>query len=233
MYYRVAYQGDASSPWQWKSTALSSLGILLQWLQFYRAFPRDRLRIFSSCSREALNEQLLRENQGLLSTSLPATQFLQARGITSPGAVGEACASESRANGRTTTIPAETSPSPDASCMSSLDKRREELERGAGGDHDQPYRFTLPIAMPQVLAWVKLLARVERVRNDHQRSQLSGLTCPETRLPALSGPGEARTEALTGDGGDKGMESTRFLEGEVMPLQEHARPEQSFPHKRM
>ena len=46
--------------------------------------------------------------------------------------------------------------------MSPLDKRREELERGAGGDHDLPYRFTLPTSMPQVFAWVKLLARVRQ-----------------------------------------------------------------------
>ena len=46
--------------------------------------------------------------------------------------------------------------------MSALDKRRDELERGAGGDHDLPYQFRLPTALPQVLAWVKLLARVQR-----------------------------------------------------------------------
>ncbi len=34
MYYRVAIQGDPSLPWQWKSTPLSSLNILLRWLQF-------------------------------------------------------------------------------------------------------------------------------------------------------------------------------------------------------
>jgi hypothetical protein len=42
-----------------------------------------------------------------------------------------------------------------------LDHRRAELERGAGGDHDLPYRFTLPGSMPQLLAWARLLARVE------------------------------------------------------------------------
>jgi hypothetical protein len=73
MYYRVAIQGDAQPPRKWQSTALSSLNILLQWLQFYRAFPHERLRIFSSPSREELNEQLARENQGLESTSVPAT----------------------------------------------------------------------------------------------------------------------------------------------------------------
>ena len=162
MYYRVAIQGEAQPPWKWQSTALSSLNILLQWLQFYRAFPHERLRIFSSPSQEELNEQLARENQGLESTSVPATQFLQARGITLRGAVREACAGGSRAHERTTSIPARISPSPDESCMSPLDKRREELERGAGGDHDLPYRFTLPTSMPQVLAWVQLLARVQR-----------------------------------------------------------------------
>jgi hypothetical protein len=202
MYYRVAFQVDAQPPWKWQSTALSSPHIVLQWLQVYRVFPQERLRIFSSSSREELNEQLARENQGRLSTSIPATQFLQARGITPRGAVREAGAGGARAHERTTSTPAQILPSPDENCMSPLEKRREELERGAGGDHDLPYQFMLPTSTPQVLAWVKLLARVERVGNDHQRSQLSGLTCPETRLPAPSGPGEARTEALTGERGN-------------------------------
>jgi hypothetical protein len=34
------------------------------------------------------------------------------------------------------------------------------LELRTPGDHDLPYRFTLPTAMPQALAWVKLLVRV-------------------------------------------------------------------------
>jgi hypothetical protein len=162
MYYRVAIQVEAQPPWKWQSTALSSLNSLLQWLQVYRAFPHERLRIFSSSSREALNEQLVRENQGLSSTSVPATHFLQARGIAPRGAVREAGAGGSPAQERTTSIPAETSTSPDENCLSPLDKRREALERGAGGDHDLLYRFTLPTTMPQVLAWVKLLARVQQ-----------------------------------------------------------------------
>ena len=55
---------------------------------------------------------------------------------------------------------AESRLSPDESSRSPLEKRREELERGEGGDHDLPYRFMLPTSLPQVLAWVKLLARV-------------------------------------------------------------------------
>ena len=161
MYYRVAFQMDAQPSWKWQSTALSSPNIVFQWLQSYRAFPQERLRIFSSPSREELNEQLARENQGLASTSVPATQFLQARGITPRGAVREACAGGSQAHERTISISARTSPSPDARCVSPLEQRREALERGAGGDHDLPYQFTLPTSIPQVLGWVKLLARVE------------------------------------------------------------------------
>ncbi len=160
MYYRVAIQVGEESTWQWKSTALSSLNILLQWLQFYRAFPHDRLRIFSSSSREALNEQLLRENQRRLSTSVLATHFLQERRITPPEVVREAAAGGTRGNEQTASMAIVTEPSQGESSGSPLGKRREELERGAGGDHDLPYRFTLPTSMPQVIAWVKLLRRV-------------------------------------------------------------------------
>jgi len=110
---------------------------------------------------DRVNEQ----NQGLGSTSVPATQFLQERGITPRGAVREASAGETRANERTASVATVTEPSPYQSSRSLLDKRREELEHGAGGDHDLPYRFTLPTSMPQVLAWVKLLARVQQVQD--------------------------------------------------------------------
>ena len=190
MYYRVAIQGDAQPTWKWQSTALSSLNSVLQWLQVYRAFPHERLRIFSFSSREGLNEQLVRENQGLASTSVPATQFLQARGITPRGAVGEACAGGAQAHEHTAFIPAKPSPSPDESGMSPLDKRREELERGAGGDHDLPYRFTLPTSLPQVFAWVKLLARVrqgdfqpEVGAFDERQPQHPGGSCIPTYAP--------------------------------------------------
>jgi hypothetical protein len=70
MYYRVAIQMDASSTWRWKSTALSSLDALFQWLQLYRAVSQDRLRVFSCSSREGMIEQLMQINQGLESTSV-------------------------------------------------------------------------------------------------------------------------------------------------------------------
>jgi hypothetical protein len=171
MYYRVAIQVDASSTWRWKSTALSSLDVVFQWLRLYHALPQDRLRVFSSCSREGMNEQLERVNQGLESTSVTAAQFLNERMIGSSAVVWEASAHGTRRNERPTSIAVVTEPSLGESSWESqpldergvsfLEKRRVELERGLGGDHDLPYRFTLPISMPQVLAWVKLLVRVQ------------------------------------------------------------------------
>ena len=43
-----------------------------------------------------------------------------------------------------------------------LERRRLELELGPGGDHDVPYTFALPLWMPHVLAWMRVLAKVQR-----------------------------------------------------------------------
>lgn len=171
MYYRVAIQLDHLPAWQWKSTALSELSAVFQWLRLHRVLPQDRLRIFSSSSREEMDEQIGRENQGLLSTSVTAAQFLQARMIGLREAAAGAGAGNRQGNERTTSIALVTEsplgeksrePQPlDERGISSLERRRIEFERGAGGDHDCPYRFTLPGSMPQVLAWVKLLVRVQ------------------------------------------------------------------------
>jgi hypothetical protein len=162
MYYRVAIQVDTSPTWKWKSTALSSLNILFHWLQYYRVFPHDRLRIFSSSSQDDLNKQLVRENQGLLSTSVPAIQFLQERGLAPKKVGGQAAAGRTRAIKRTDSFTAITELSLPVGSASSLNKQREELEQGEGGDCGLPYRFTLPTSMPQILAWVKLQMRVQQ-----------------------------------------------------------------------
>ena len=162
MYYRVAIQVDAQPSWKWKSPALSSLNILFQWFQYYRVLPHDRLRVFSSFSQEDLNEQLVRENQGLGSPSVPAIQFLQERRIAPQRGLREAEACGARANEPAASIATLTEPSPYESSTDPLDKRREVLECGAGGDHDRPYSFALPLSMPQVLAWMRLLTRVQR-----------------------------------------------------------------------
>jgi len=50
----------------------------------------------------------------------------------------------------------------DKQCMSRLEMRRMEVELGSAGDHNSPYTFSLPTYRPPVLAWTKLLAKVER-----------------------------------------------------------------------
>src|SRR5579859_91613 len=174
MYYRIAIQVDPPPTWQWKSTVLSSPEAVFQWLRLYHMLPHDRLRVFSCSSSEEMNEQLMQENNGLCSNSVLAAQFLQERGIClhqeGQGAsdrkelgsggnhemASRAVITHPSSNERKGAQPV------DERSMSSLERRRVELERGAGGDHDSPYTFTLPTCMPQVLAWVQLLMRLQQ-----------------------------------------------------------------------
>ena len=177
MYYRVAIQqqGDQlhqSPGWQWKSTVLSSLQTLFHFLRLYRALPQDQLRVFSSSSRESLEEQLAEENKGFSSHSVTAAQFLQERLVFSPEVTRGTPQREGGAYQQIASIAVATHLTVNESSregnglvgkgMSALESRRLELELGPGGDHDVPYRFVLPPSMPQVLAWMRLLARIQR-----------------------------------------------------------------------
>jgi hypothetical protein len=170
MYYRVAIQVDAAPTWQWKSTVLSSLDTLFQFLRLLRALPQDHLLVVSSSTREGLAEQLEEENKGRASNSVTAAQFLRERMIrplvvqstsehevgTSLEMVSIAVISQQALNENGKGVSAL-----ERRGISSLERRREELESGPGGDHDIPYRFSLPISLPQVLAWMSLLVRVQ------------------------------------------------------------------------
>jgi hypothetical protein len=118
-----------------------------------------------------MNEQLARENQGLLSTSVMAAQFLQERLIGSREMAGEVVARGTRGNEPTAPIAVAIESASnerswgmytlDERVSSSLEKKRVELEGGGGGDHNIPYRFTGPSSTTQVLVWMKLLVRVQ------------------------------------------------------------------------
>jgi hypothetical protein len=154
MYYRIAIQSQSSSACRWVSTPLGSLNSVLQWLRVYQSLPRDRLRVFESASREDLSGQLPCENSEGSSRSILAARFLTA------GSDGPC------ATARDTTNAAQNTGNFQAQALvrsgeNFLDRRRHALECGAGGDHDLPYRFSLPVSMPQLLAWVNLLTRVE------------------------------------------------------------------------
>ncbi len=177
MYYRVAIQRERDlrnrpPSWQWKSTVLSSLQTLFHFLRLFSALPQDHLRVFSSSSREGLEEQFMQENKGLGSASVTAAQFLQERMIHAPEVAWgmserQIATYQERAPISVTTRPLLNESGrganiPDGKGMSSFERRREELELGTGGDHDVPYNFALSRSMPQVLAWMRLLARVHR-----------------------------------------------------------------------
>lgn len=172
MYYRVATRVDAAPTWKWKSTVLSSLDTLFQFLQLLRALPQDQLRVFSSSSREGLAEQLEQENKRLASNSVTAAQFPRERMIHPPAVVWSTSEREGgtplergsiavisqqavneRGGGRSAL---------ESGGMSALERRREALESGPGGDHDLPYSFSLPLSLPQVLAWMILMVRVQQ-----------------------------------------------------------------------
>src|SRR5260370_35357716 len=111
MYYRVAIQVNQQRIWQWRSRALNSLQSLLGFLRLYRAIPQDRLRVFSSTSREDLNEQLIQENQGRLTSSVTAAQFLYERGMGSREMTPEVSARRPRTRTETLVATAATPPS--------------------------------------------------------------------------------------------------------------------------
>lgn len=43
--------------------------------------------------------------------------------------------------------------------LASWDTQRWEMERGSGGDHDTPYRFTLPTSTRELRSWLRLMVR--------------------------------------------------------------------------
>ena len=76
VYYRVALMTNQSPTWKWKSSVLTSLETLFNFLKIYRAIPKDRVRVFLSSTAERMDELLTRENNGLVSNSLTAEQLL-------------------------------------------------------------------------------------------------------------------------------------------------------------
>jgi hypothetical protein len=172
MYYRLARRSNTSPDWHWTSTVLSSLGTVLQLLRLYQALPHDRLLVCSAPSREHLNEMLRRANAGLESGAVTATQFLQEQ-LIHPSLGAQQTSSWERQEQRESTLVAVSTHAmvtEDGLAVSTSDeahdhareRRRRAMEEGAGGDHNAPYTFALPLSVSQALAWVRLLARIQR-----------------------------------------------------------------------
>lgn len=174
MHYRVAIQAESESCLKWKSTPLTSLEALFQLLRRYRPIPQDRLRVFTASSREQMDDMLAQENSGEAFNSVTAEQFLCERGIGRQEMRQRSSTDRRQENGRTRTdtltplapLSAAKSriqePVLKEQNISALERKRLELEMGTAGDHDQPYTFTLPVSTPQLLAWTRLMIRVQQ-----------------------------------------------------------------------
>ena len=177
MFYRIAIRREedhrGQQPlWKWYSTTLGSLNSVLFFFHYYHVLPLDRLRVFSSSSREELIKQLLCENKGLGSNSVPAVHFLRERFNPVPEKTAEASTHQTKEQREPATIGNATNRSCNECSTGAhvlvekgvhiLERRWGETESGAGSDHDLPYIFTLPGSWPQVRAWIRLLVRVQR-----------------------------------------------------------------------
>jgi len=197
-YYRLAIQDRQTTRWSWKTTPLTSLKAMFELLRCYRALlHQDRIRVCIASSKEALNEQLSRENNDQASRSVTAIQFLQERHLLvperAPNTLQQSAAAQAAEQGadvatwatdlwkqhvamRTaqaaqqgaltvTSIPLQvpiaTTGTAEGLGKSMLDQKRLDIELGPEGDHDVPFSFALPVSMPQVLIWMRLLARVQ------------------------------------------------------------------------
>ena len=76
IYYRVAFKIAHTQSWQWRSSSLTSLPTLFTLLRAYHGIPYDRVRIFFSSSEKEMEEMLIRQNEGQVTSSLTADQFL-------------------------------------------------------------------------------------------------------------------------------------------------------------
>jgi len=118
-----------------------------------------------------MDELLVLENNGLPTTPVTAEQFLSERRIYSFGSkrAGTRGRTQEQPSRRvsTITLPSLVTQSIPAEAffqekgLSPLERRRWEVEMRESGDHDQPYAFALPVSMPQLLAWTRLLVRVQ------------------------------------------------------------------------
>ncbi|HZU69749.1 MAG TPA: hypothetical protein VFA09_20925 [Ktedonobacteraceae bacterium] len=169
IYYRVALRVNETANWQWKSTLLTSPQSVMGLIKMFSCVPQERIRVFFSASPEKLNEMLTRENEGLTSNSMTATQFLSGQRISREDIV-RLESEPLNTHEKEVAIPAavtatkainEHHSDTNRAGISVLDIRRLEVEPGTPGDHDTPYRFSLPVSMPQTLAWLTLMLKVQ------------------------------------------------------------------------
>mgnify|MGYP007135520943 CR=1 FL=1 len=81
IYFRVASQVGQSPDWKWRSTPLTSIQALMGFLKTCGCARKSSVRVFFSSSLENMDEMLSRQNNGLVSGSMTAEQFLTKKSI--------------------------------------------------------------------------------------------------------------------------------------------------------
>lgn len=170
IYYRIAVHTKHAPTWRWITTKLTSLHAVLNYLQIYRCPTSARLRVFFASSVEALEEMLIAENRGDAIFSV-TPEYLLSRRQPELLAEGSAAAeAQTLARQQTVTLAASANATnePEVPAVPLpmgntplLEAQRLELELGAGGDHDQPYRFAFPCRLPETCAWIRLMVKVQ------------------------------------------------------------------------
>jgi hypothetical protein len=89
-YYRLAEQDRQTARWVWKTTAITALQAVFKLLRIYGALPQGSIRVFTASSKADLSEMLSSENNGLVSSSVTAAQFLHERNMSVPERVQSA-----------------------------------------------------------------------------------------------------------------------------------------------
>ncbi|HTI13172.1 MAG TPA: hypothetical protein VL461_01195 [Dictyobacter sp.] len=91
IYYRVAFRleqpvnnkTEKKIIWRWRSTMLTSPHALFTLLRAYNYVPKEQIRVFFASSEYDMDMMLRRQNQGKLSSSMTADQFLSTKRINS------------------------------------------------------------------------------------------------------------------------------------------------------
>jgi len=170
-YYRVALQRDQSPTWQWESRVITSLDVVFRVLRLYRTMPWEHIRVFFASSVACLDEMLACEDQGLPSSFLTADQLFnggkpidphEMQQVESAGGPGQSMGTVVASLIGAQACHEQGQSAPDKGSTSVLERSRLAVELNGSADHDTPYRFSLPASLPQILAWTRLLARVQR-----------------------------------------------------------------------
>jgi hypothetical protein len=159
VYFRVATRMDEASCWRWKSIVFTSLNTLFSFLRVHERVLKGRMRLFYDSSYSLLDEMLFCENSGKVSNSIMVEQFWRERGkIDAVEMMRLEVELVMRKSRQLVAVAAERSEhGPQTEPLEALptiiidDKT-----------YDMPYAFTLPTSTRQVLAWARLLGKVQR-----------------------------------------------------------------------